>query len=103
MHQVIQFHGEIDVSRDEDHCGGGGVGVGKPSQGLSQLVVCSIFGCGSDVDQCYLNNRKKKWEGKDERVQRGKEREEQGEKRDEKEEGKGGEGRRKGREQACEE
>ena len=50
MPQVGQLRGEVDVPRDEDHCRGGGVGVGKTTKTLTQLVVGSILGNGIDMD-----------------------------------------------------
>ena len=49
--EVVQLHGEVHVPRDEDHRGGGGVGVGEPPQGLAQLVISSILRYGVDMDQ----------------------------------------------------
>ena len=50
MPQVSQLRGEVDVPRDEDYCRGGGVGVGKTTKTLTQLVVGSILGNSIDMD-----------------------------------------------------
>jgi hypothetical protein len=50
MPQVRQLRGEVDVPRDKHHGRGGGVGVGKATKTLAQLVISSILSNGIDVD-----------------------------------------------------
>ena len=50
MPQVRQLRREVDVPRDEHHSRGGGVGVGKTTKTLTQLVVSSVLSYGIDVD-----------------------------------------------------
>ena len=52
--QVVELRGEVDVAGDQDHRGGGGVGVSETSQALTEFVVCGIFGDRIDMDQRHL-------------------------------------------------
>ena len=48
--EVSQLRGEVDITGDEDDCGGGGVGVGKATETLTQLVVSSVLCNGIDMN-----------------------------------------------------
>ena len=52
--QVVHLRWEVDISRDKDHCRGRWEGTGKLAQAVSQFVISSILGNGTDVDQSYL-------------------------------------------------
>ena len=51
MTEISQLRGEVDITRDEDDRGGGGVGVGKPTETLTKLVISSILCYGIDMYQ----------------------------------------------------
>ena len=54
--KILQFSSKIDVPRYEHHSTGRMVGVGKATQALTKLVICSILGHSTDMDHCYLVN-----------------------------------------------
>ena len=47
--EISQLRRKVDVTRNEDDRRRGGVGVGKPTETLTQLVVGSILGNGIDM------------------------------------------------------
>ena len=48
--KVIQLHGEVYVSRNEYHSGRGRIGVSKPAETLSELIIRSILCYSIDMD-----------------------------------------------------
>lgn len=50
MPKVCQLRRKVYITRDEDHSGGCGVGVGKTTKTLTELVISSILSNGIDMN-----------------------------------------------------